>query len=136
MAEKKENRYVTLLLTLVLSMAVGAVFMMIVGYHPLEAYIQLFKGAFVGKVNLGTTLQKFVPILLTGVGFSIAAKVGCFNAGIEGELYLGAIAAAWAGHYLHGIPAPLHLIICFMTAAAAGALWAAIPAIKLPDFLA
>ena len=42
--------------------------MMIVGYHPLEAYIQLFKGAFVGKVNLGTTLQKFVPILLTGVG--------------------------------------------------------------------
>lgn len=52
MAEKKENRYVTLLLTLVLSMAVGAVFMMIVGYHPLEAYIQLFKGAFVGKVNL------------------------------------------------------------------------------------
>ncbi|MCD8169979.1 ABC transporter permease [Enterocloster sp. OA13] len=129
MAEKKENRYVTLLLTLVLSMAVGAVFMMIVGYHPLEAYIQLFKGAFVGKVNLGTTLQKFVPILLTGVGFSIAAKVGCFNAGIEGELYLGAIAAAWAGHYLHGIPAPLHLVICFMTAAAAGALWAAIPAI-------
>lgn len=129
MAEKRSNRYVTLLLTLMLSMAVGAVFMTVIGYHPLEAYIQLFKGAFVGKVNLGTTLQKFVPILLTGVGFSIAAKVGCFNAGIEGELYLGAIAAAWAGHYIHGLPAPLHLLICFMAAALAGALWAAIPAI-------
>lgn len=129
MAEKKSNRYVTLFLTLFLSMAVGAVFMMCIGYNPLEAYVQLFKGAFVGKVNLGTTLQKFVPILLTGVGFSIAAKVGCFNAGIEGELYLGAIAAAWAGHYIHGLPAPLHLFICFFTAAAAGALWAAIPAI-------
>lgn len=129
MAEKKTNRYVTLLLTLILSMAVGAVFMMVIGYHPLEAYTQLFKGAFVGKVNLGTTLQKFVPILLTGIGFSIAAKVGCFNAGIEGELYLGAIAAAWAGHYLKGIPAPLHLVICFLTAAVAGALWASIPAL-------
>ena len=102
MAEKKMNRYVSLLLTLILSMAVGAVFMLVIGYHPIEAYVQLFKGAFVGTINLGTTLQKFAPILLTGVGFAIAAKVGCFAAGIEGNLYLGAIAAAWAGHYIKG----------------------------------
>ena len=63
MAEKKMNRYVSLLLTLILSMAVGAVFMLVIGYHPIEAYVQLFKGAFVGTINLGTTLQKFAPIL-------------------------------------------------------------------------
>ncbi|MBS6396863.1 MAG: ABC transporter permease [Clostridiales bacterium] len=129
MAEKKMNRYVTLLLTFLLSMAVGAVFMLILGFQPLEAYVQLFKGAFVGTVNLGTTLQKFVPILLTGVGFAVAARVGCFNAGIEGELYLGAIAAAWAGHYIKGLPAPLHILVCFGVAMLVGALWAAIPAI-------
>ena len=129
MAEKKMNRYVSLLLTLILSMAVGAVFMLVIGYHPLEAYVQLFKGAFVGTINLGTTLQKFAPILLPGVGFAIAAKVGCFAAGIEGNLYLGAIAAAWAGHYIKGIPGPIHLIICFLTAAVVGALWSAIPAL-------
>ena len=129
MAEKKMNRYVSLLLTLLLSMAVGAVFMLVIGYHPIEAYVQLFKGAFVGTINLGTTLQKFAPILLTGVGFAIAAKVGCFAAGIEGNLYLGAIAAAWAGHYIKGLPGPIHLIICFLTAAVVGALWSAIPAL-------
>lgn len=129
MVEKKTNRYVTLLLTLLLSMAAGAVFMLIVGYHPLEAYTQLLKGAFIGTGNLGTTLQKFVPILLTAVGFAIAAKVGCFNAGIEGELYLGAVAAAWAGHYIKGVPAPLHMFLCFAAAIIVGALWAAIPAI-------
>ena len=32
MAEKKMNRYVSLLLTLLLSMAVGAGFMLVIGY--------------------------------------------------------------------------------------------------------
>ena len=129
MAVKKMNRYVTLLLTLLLSLAVGFVFMLILGYQPLDAYLQLFRGAFIGSVNLGTTLQKFVPILLTGIGFAVAAKVGCFNAGIEGELYLGAMAAALTGHYIKGLPAPLHLLICFLAAIIVGALWAAIPAL-------
>lgn len=129
MSGKKTNRYVTLLPTLILSMGAGAIFMWIVGYHPIEAYIELFKGAFIGKVNLGTTLQKFVPILLTGVGFAVAGKVGCFNAGIEGELYLGAIAAAWVGHYLDFLPAPIHFITCFAAAMLVGALWGAIPAL-------
>lgn len=129
MNERKLNRGVVLLLTLILSMIVGAVFMWINGYHPLDAYMQLLKGAFAGSVNLGTTLQKFVPILLTGLGFAVAAKVDCFNAGIEGELYLGAMAAAWAGHYVTFLPGPLHILFCFAIASLAGALWAAIPAI-------
>ena len=129
MAVKKMNRYVTLLLTLLLSLAVGFVFMLILGYQPLDAYLQLFRGAFIGSVNLGTTLQKFAPILLTGIGFAVAAKVGCFNAGIEGELYLGAMAAALTGHYIKGLPAPLHLLICFLAAIIVGDLWAAIPAL-------
>lgn len=129
MNDRKLNRGVVLLLTLILSMLVGAVFMMINGYHPLEAYQQLLKGAFVGPVNLGTTLQKFVPVLLTGLGFAVAAKVDCFNAGIEGELYLGAMAAAWAGHYVTFLPGPIHILFCFGIAALVGALWAAIPAL-------
>lgn len=129
MAEQKTNRYVTLFITLVFSMLVGAVFMWIVGYHPLDAYIQLFKGAFGGKVEFGTTVQKFVPILLTGIGFAVAGRVGCFNAGIEGELYLGAIAAAFVGHWVQGVPAPIHMLLCFLAAAVVGALWAAIPAV-------
>lgn len=129
MNNSKMNRYVVLLLTLALSLVVGAIFMLIVGYNPLEAYKELGKGAFAGSVNLGTTLQKFVPILLTGLGFAVAAKVDCFNAGIEGELYLGAMAAAWAGHYVTFLPGPLHILFCFAIAMAVGAAWAAIPAL-------
>lgn len=129
MVEKKTNRYATLLITLVFSMLVGAVFMFLIGYHPFDAYIQLFKGAFGGTVAFGTTLQKFAPILLTGVGFAVAGRVGCFNAGIEGNLYLGAITAAFVGHWVRGLPGPIHMLLCFAASAVVGALWAAIPAL-------
>ena len=39
------------------------------------------------------------------------------------------MAAALTGHYIKGLPAPLHLLICFLAAIIVGALWAAIPAL-------
>ena len=71
--------------------------MAVLGHSPLEAYAELFRGAFVGKFNLGGTLERFVPLLLTALAFAVSSKVAVFNVGVEGELYLGAIAAAWAG---------------------------------------
>lgn len=124
---KQNNKYINLLLTVVLSMVTGAVLMLLLGYNPVEAYFQLFKGAFVGKLNLGTTLQKFVPLLLTAMAFAISSKVGVFNVGVEGELYLGAIAAAWVGYTFVGLPGPIHIVLCFGAAIVVGAAWAYIP---------
>lgn len=125
---KSSNKYINLLLTTLVSILIGAVIMISLGFNPIEAYIQLFKGAFVGKLNLGTTLQKFVPLLLTSVAFAIASKVGVFNVGVEGELYLGAIAAAWVGFTFTNVPGPILILMCIVAAAIVGALWAYIPA--------
>ena len=38
-----------------------------------------FKGAFVGKLKIGTTLANFTPLLLTSIVFAVAAKAGAFN---------------------------------------------------------
>lgn len=124
---KQNNKYVNLLLTILLSMVIGAVLMIILGHNPIEAYFQLFKGAFVGKLNLGTTLQKFVPLLLTAMAFAISSRVGVFNVGVEGELYLGAIAAAWVGYNFVSLPGPIHIVFCFGAAIVVGACWAYIP---------
>ncbi len=96
------------------------------GYNPMQAYYELFKGAFVGKLSLGGTLERFVPLLLTSLAFAVSSKVAVFNVGVEGELYLGAIAAAWAGVAFKGLPMLLHISLCFAVAIASGALWAAI----------
>lgn len=123
----KYEKYINLLLTIVVSMLIGAVLMLFLGHNPLEAYYQLFKGAFVGKLNFGTTLQKFIPLLLTALAFVISSRVGVFNVGVEGELYLGAIAAAWVGYNFVSLPGPIHIVLCFAVAIIVGACWAFIP---------
>lgn len=125
---KQTSKYFNLLMTIIVSMLIGAVLMLLLRHDPFEAYFQLFRGAFVGKLNFGTTLQKFVPLLLTGMAFALSSRVGVFNVGVEGELYLGAMAAAWVGYTFVGLPGPLHLIFCFAAAAIVGAAWAYIPA--------
>ena len=116
-----------ILLILLLAMGVGAVVILLIGENPLEAYGALLRGAFNGKRNFGTTLANFTPLLLTSMAFAIASKAGAFNVGVEGEVFLGGIVAAWIGIHVHA-PAPIHLVLCFAGAALVGALWAFIPA--------
>ncbi len=125
----RSNKLTNILWTLLLSLAVGAVIMLALGHNPVEAYIALFRGALVGKLSIGTTLQKFTPLLLTAMAFAVASKVNVFNVGVEGELYLGAMASAWLGYNLGGLPKPLVLIFCFAFSIIVGMLWASIPAL-------
>lgn len=124
---KSNNKYINLLLTTLVSIGIGALIMLLLGFNPIEAYIELFKGAFIGKLNFGTTLQKFLPLLLTAIAFAVSSKVGIFNVGVEGELYLGAIVAAYIGFTFVNIPGPILILLCILGAAIVGAAWAYIP---------
>ena len=88
-----------ILLLALLALGIGAVFILLIHENPLEAYAALFKGAFVGKLKIGTTLANFTPLLLTSIAFAVAAKAGAFNVGVEGEIFLGGMAAAYVGIY-------------------------------------
>ena len=116
-----------ILLLALLALGIGAVFILLIHENPLEAYAALFKGAFVGKLKIGTTLANFTPLLLTSIAFAVAAKAGAFNVGVEGEVFLGGMAAAYVGIYCTWLPKPLLLVACFVAAVAAGAAWAWIP---------
>ncbi|MBP9479252.1 MAG: ABC transporter permease [Sebaldella sp.] len=123
-----KNKYINIFISVIVCMFLSGVIIAIMGEDPIEAYVQLFRGAFVGNFNLGSTLEKFVPLLLTGLAFIVASKVGVFNVGVEGELYLGAVTAAFMGYAVKGLPSILHIILCFLAAMIVGAAWAFIPA--------
>ena len=116
------------LLPLVLSLLVGTIVIILMGENPLEAYAALLNGAFKGKLKLGTTLASFTPLLLTATAFIVAAKAGAFNVGVEGEVFLGGIVAAYIGINWTFLPKPLLIVACFLGAMAIAALWALIPA--------
>jgi len=123
------NKYLNAVVSVVAAMLIGTLLMVAMGHNPAEAYRELLRGAFVGSLNFGSTLARFVPILLTAFAFVVAAKVGIFNVGVEGQMYLGAITAAWAGFTFAGLFAPLHIVVCFALAAIVGMVWAFIPGI-------
>jgi ABC-type uncharacterized transport system permease subunit len=116
-----------LVIILALSLSIGAIFILMIGENPIDAYIALLRGAFVGDLNLGKTLANFTPLLLTSLAFAIAAKGGGFNVGVEGEVFLGGIAAAYIGIHWDFLPMPLHLLACFAGAIIVAALWVLIP---------
>ena len=102
------------LLPLVLALLVGTIIILCMGENPIVAYQALIEGAFKGKLKLGTTLASFTPLILTTTAFIIAAKAGAFNVGVEGEVLLGGIAAAYIGINWTFLPKPLLLIACLM----------------------
>ncbi len=127
MRKKDSYLYVRkIVLTIFFALTVGAIFILLIGQNPFEVYWQLFRGVFVNKRTFGMTLANFTPLLLTTVAFAVAAKAGAFNVGVEGEVFLGGIAAAYVGIYVD-LPGPLLLIACFLAAIIVGALWAFIP---------
>lgn len=120
--------FIRIIVTLLLSLGIGALFIIGIGESPLNAYAALFKGAFNGKLRLGTTLAGFTPLLLSSVAFAVAAKAGAFNVGLEGQIFLGGIAAAYIGINWTFLPKPILFLACFLGAALVGAFWGWIPA--------
>lgn len=121
------SKYTGAFLSIITCIVLSGILLSFMGQNPFSVYSQLFKSAFVGNFNMGTTIEKFVPLLLTGLAFIISSRVGVFNVGVEGELYLGAITAAFIGYSIKGVPMIIHIMLCFLSAMAIGALWALIP---------
>ncbi len=125
----KKQSYINTILSIVVSLIIGGIVVAIMGYDPLEVFGKLFEGAFVGKFNFGTTLEKFVPLMLAGLAFAVSSKISVFNVGVDGQLYLGAMAAAWVGFTFSNLSKLVHIPFAILFAMIIGALWAAIPAL-------
>ena len=117
---------ISLLLSVVLALLVGAGIMLITGHDPIQSYTSLLTGALGKPRAVGNTLAKTITLCLTGLAMSLAAKAGMFNVGGEGQLFLGAMAAAVVGARVQG-PAWLVVILSLLAAMAAGGLYALVP---------
>ena len=78
---------------------------------------------------LGNTLVSTVPLLITGLGLSIAYRSGAFNMGGQSQVIMGAVGASWVGFSFPGLPWPPHVLLAFASAGACGALAGLIPGV-------
>lgn len=75
----------------------------------------------------GEAAGKAGILLLTGLSVAVAFAVGLFNIGAQGQMTVGALAAAVVGAAFE-LPAIIHLPLCILAAAAAGGAYALLPA--------
>jgi general nucleoside transport system permease protein len=115
------------LLAILLALAVVAVLIALMGINPLKAYAALFQGSLGSRDGIGETLVRMTPLLLVGLGVSIAFRGGIWNIGAEGQIYMGALGATLAGLYLPRLPAAVHLPVTVLAGFLFGGLWGAIP---------
>ena len=132
MIKELQSKFETIipqLIAVTIALLVGALVLVATGFSPLEAYGALITGAFGDVYGVGQTLTQTTPILFTALAFLFAFKAGLFNIGAEGQLLVGAFAAAIVGIYLDGLPSIIHIPLALLAGAFFGGLWALIPAL-------
>ena len=117
------------LFAIFVALVIGALLVLPTGTTPLEAYKELWNGAFGSKINILNTLARSTPLLFTGLAAALAFRGGVFNIGIEGQLYIGAFSAALIGIYGQNLPPVILIPLCILGAMLGGLLWAVIPGI-------
>lgn len=116
-------------LSVVFALLVGAVFLLATGHPPLRAYLRILDNGFTSYYGITDTLGLATPLICTGLAAAFAFRMNLFNIGEEGQMYLGMIAAAWAGIVLvDGWPAPLAVAVVLFVGALGGAAWVLVPA--------
>lgn len=139
MKKKIDRSYLlSLILALALALTLGGIIMALAGHNPFRAYAELAKGATglksfgeIGKIftrrQFGNTIEYAMVLYMTGLACAIGARVGIFNVGGEGQLYLGAIVSAYLGVVLTDLPALIVIPAAALGAMLVGGFYAFIP---------
>ncbi|MDH4334621.1 MAG: ABC transporter permease [Chloroflexota bacterium] len=102
---------------------------LLAGANPIAAYAEFVVIPLTSQFTLLEVLVSATPILFTGAAVAIAFRAGYWNIGAEGQLLLGAIAAAGVGTTVGDLPGIVALPAMLLGGAIAGAAWALLPAL-------
>lgn len=124
--EKREDvsplgRTLAIVIALIAAMLVSAILIMLANASPVEAFTNLFKGAFGNKRSILETLNKATPLILTGLSTVIAFRGKIWSIGQEGQFFLGAIGGYWAYRIFEGLPSVVLIPLIIFGAFLAGA---------------
>lgn len=119
------------LLAILVTFVLTAALLGLVAANPFRAFYAMLIEPLSAPVSALEVLVKATPLLLTGGAVLFAFRGGYYNIGAEGQLYAGALAAAWIGQLplASALPSPLVIGLMLLGSFAAGMLWALAPAL-------
>jgi general nucleoside transport system permease protein len=136
-----------LVTTIVAFLIGGLVVLVLSGKNPLSTYREIFNGTGLNWLfpwdatcsvrdpgnelcttagNLQQTLIALTVLVLTGLAVAFAFRCGLFNIGGQGQYIVGAVVGFQTGLWFDSLPAAPHILLAFVAAGLAGAVWAGI----------
>ena len=132
-AEQKANFFtrervlslVTPIVSVLVGLIAGAIFMLVIGSNPLKAYSVLWNSAFGSFNGFAETIVNTTPLIFTGLAVAFAFRTGLFNIGGDGQFLIAYVFTAWIG-YAISLPMILHVPLALLGGIVFGGAWAGI----------
>ena len=110
----------------IVSLLVSSIAVLASHKSPLLAYKTMWEFGTQGG-SLMEAINSATPYYIAAIAIAVTFQAGLFNIGVEGQLRLGALFAAYIGA-MFTLPPVLHVLAVFIVAMTVGGIWAAIAA--------
>ncbi len=114
------------LLGAILALALGGILIALAGVNPLKAYQVMVFEAFGGTRQLTETILKATPLLIIGLGLTVAFRSKVWNIGAEGQYYIGALCGSIVALTLPNLSPWLLIPLMLIAGGIGGMLWSGI----------
>ncbi|MGA9190235.1 MAG: ABC transporter permease [Anaerolineales bacterium] len=128
------GQIVPYILAILVAFLVAGLVIGLMGFNVPKAYATILFTSFRTHNGFINTLNKWVPLVLQALAFTVPLTAGKFNIGGEGQLIAGAVGAAAVGIVFAGQPAVVLLPLVLAAGALMGLLWVLLPSVLLYRF--
>ncbi len=126
--------YAAPFLAVALTMVLGAIVFTAIGFNGISAVREIFLTPITNSLKWQDIGVKAAPLIIIGVGLSVAYRANVWNIGAEGQYVAGALAGTGVALVTMQMQGPWILPLMALAGIAGGMLWGAIPALLKTRF--
>lgn len=126
--------YLSPVLATLLTLVAGIAVFSALGKDPVEGLRLFLVSPVKDLYGVSELLLKATPLMLCAIGLAVGFRANVWNIGAEGQFMLGTVGATGVALYFQESDSSLVLPAMVLAGAAAGAAWAAIPALLKTKF--
>jgi len=124
-----ERTVITPVISVALTLIIGAVIFAVLGYDPVKSLYQFFVAPLSRPDQIAGLFVKACPLIITATGLIFCYRANVWNIGAEGQIVMGAVSAGGVALFVPGLPDSLMIPAMVIAAMVGGMALAFIPGI-------